>query len=422
MIEPREQIDKKAMLLLSLNEGKFISESSSKKAQEALSNLDFPTRKTEDWKYTRTNKIASGQWTINAAEFSDISKYEIEGLDCHKIVLINGVFQEEISSISSQEGITISSIKEAQNIDALGFDSLTNNESIFTPLNTAFAHGGAFLHIQKNVQLEKPLHIINLSQGENTGAQTRNFIICEPLSEAKIIESFYSDDKVSFANTVSEMIVKDGAKLSYDKIQYRSLNHHHVASEFIYQEKNSTFSINTITLNGGWVRNGLNIVVDGENCETYLNGLYLLKDNQHVDNHTLVDHKKAHCMSRELYKGIAEDNSTGVFNGKVFVRPNAQKIEAFQQNNNIVMSDTASINAKPELEIYADDVKCSHGSTTGQFDEEAVFYLRARGVSETNARKLLVSAFSNDVIEKIEIEEVKNKIYQLLEERFAWSF
>ena len=422
MIEPKEQIDKKAMLLLSLNEGKSISEKASKQAQEVLATLDFPTRKTEDWKYIRTNKIASGSWIVNSAESNDISKYTIEGLDCHTLVLINGEIQSELSDISVQEGVTISSIKEASNIETLGFDSLTNQDAIFTPLNTAFAKNGAFVHIQKNVQQEKPLHIINLSQGENTGSQSRNLIVCEALSECSVIESFYSDEKTSFSNTVSEIFVKDGAKMTYDKLQYRSLNHSQVATDFVHQEKNSTFSINTITLNGGWVRNGLNIEVDGENCETYLNGLYLLKDNQHVDNHTLVDHKKAHCMSSELYKGIADDTATGIFNGKVFVRPNAQKIEAFQQNNNIVMSDTASINAKPELEIYADDVKCSHGSTTGQFDEEAVFYLRARGVSEINARKLLVSAFSNDVIEKIESEEVKSKIYDLLEERFAWSF
>lgn len=422
MIEPKEQINKKTLLQLSLNEGKFISEKAFNQAEKALKNLDFPTRKTEDWKYTRTNKIASGNWTLNPIESIDISKYKIDGLDCHTLVLINGEAQSELSDILEQSGVEVSSIREASNIDDKGFNSLTNEEAIFTPLNTAYAKDGAFVHIQKNVQMEKPLHIINISQGENTGSQSRNLIVCEALSECSVIESYYSDDKNSFSNVVSEIFVKEGAKMTYDKIQFRSLNHFQVASDFIYQEQNSTFSINTITLNGGWVRNGLNIIVDGQNCSTNLNGLYLLKDNQHVDNHTLVDHKKPYCTSSELYKGIADDTATGVFNGKVFVRPNAQKIEAFQQNNNIVMSDNASINAKPELEIYADDVKCSHGSTTGQFDEEAVFYLRARGVSEANARKLLVSAFSNEVIEEIESEELKTKIYKLLEERFAWSF
>jgi len=165
----------------------------------------------------------------------------------------------------------------------------------------------------------------------------------------------------------------------------------------------------------------LNIEVNGENCTTNLNGAYLLKGNQHVDNHTLVDHKVAHCESHELYKGVVNDKATAVFNGKVFVRKDAQKINAFQSNANVLLSDDSSVNSKPELEIYADDVKCSHGSTTGQLDEEAVFYLRARGLSEKTARKLMISAFINDVIEKIDNQDVKSYVIQLLQERFDWE-
>jgi Fe-S cluster assembly protein SufD len=422
MIEPKEQIDKKAMLLLALNEGQSISSNHSAKAQEILATLDFPTRKTEDWKYTRTTKISNTSWAPQKPLSKDISKCKISDLECNEIVFINGEFIEELSSISSQEGVMITPINKEKNCEHLGFNSLTNNEAIFTPLNTAFAKTGVLIHVSKNVKANKPIHIINITQGANTAAQTRHLIVAEPLAEAHVIESFYSDEALTFTNTLSEIIVKDGAKVHYDKIQFAELSNHHVSSEFVRQESNSTFAINTITLNGGWVRNGLNIVVDGKNCTTKLNGLYLLKDHQHVDNHTLVDHKQPHCNSYELYKGVADDNSTAVFNGKVFVREDAQKIQAFQQNNNIVMSENASINAKPELEIYADDVKCSHGSTTGQFDEEAVFYLRARGVSEQSARKLLVSAFANDVIEHIELEPVKIKVYELLEQRFGWSF
>ena len=169
------------------------------------------------------------------------------------------------------------------------------------------------------------------------------------------------------------------------------------------------------------VRNNLNIEVNGENCYTHLNGMYLLIENQHVDNHTLVDHKKPHCESHELYKGVVNDKATAVFNGKVFVRKDAQKINAFQSNANVLLSDDATINSKPELEIYADDVKCSHGSTTGQLDEEAVFYLRARGLSEKSARKLMITAFIDDVIEKTENEEVKSFIIHILQERFDWE-
>jgi Fe-S cluster assembly protein SufD len=175
-------------------------------------------------------------------------------------------------------------------------------------------------------------------------------------------------------------------------------------------------------LNGALVRNNLNIDVNGQNCETHLNGAYLLKNKQHVDNHSIVDHKVPNCESHELYKGVIDDNSTAVFNGKVFVRPDAQKINAFQSNGNVLLSDSASINSKPELEIYADDVKCSHGSTTGQLDEEAVFYLRARGLSEKSARHLMVAAFIGDVLDKITNENVKTFTHNILKERFDWDF
>ena len=422
MIEPREQIDKKAMLLLALNEGQSISQSHSKKAQEVLAALDFPTRKAEDWKYTRTNKISSGSWLPNAPKNKNISNYKLTDFDGHELVFINGEFIQELSTIHQQKGVTISAIKNAENLHNMGFDTLTNNEAIFTPLNTAFAKNGALVHIAKSMVCEKPIHIINVTQGKNTASQTRHLFLVEALAEAQIIESFYSDEDTSFSNVLSEFFVKEGATLHYDKIQFTSASHSQVASEFVHQAANSNFHINTITLNGGWIRNGLTIAVDGENCTTKLNGLYLLKDQQHVDNHTLVDHKKPHCTSHELYKGFADDKATGVFNGKVFVREDAQKIQAFQQNNNIVLSADASINAKPELEIYADDVKCSHGSTTGQFDEEAVFYLRARGVSEDSARKLLVAAFANDVIENIQLSSTKSKVYELLQQRFGWIF
>ena len=195
-----------------------------------------------------------------------------------------------------------------------------------------------------------------------------------------------------------------------------------MATEQIAQAKDSTFTINTLTLNGTLVRNNLNIEVNGVNCNTHLNGAYLLKENQHVDNHTMVDHKAPHCESNELYKGVIDDKATAVFNGKVFVRKDSQKINAFQSNGNVLLSDNATVNSKPELEIYADDVKCSHGSTTGQLDEEAVFYLRARGISERSARHLMVSAFIVDVLEKIENQQVLDFTHKILKDRFGWDF
>ena len=202
------------------------------------------------------------------------------------------------------------------------------------------------------------------------------------------------------------------------KIQNDGEANFHFSTENISQLKDSNFTLNTVTLNGAFVRNDVLVNVEGENCETHLNGAYIMKENQHVDNHTTVDHIFPNCNSYELYKGVMDDKSTAVFNGKVFVRPNAQKINAFQSNANVLLSDDATINSKPELEIYADDVKCSHGSTTGQLDLEAVFYLRSRGISETDARSMVVAAFMTDVLSKVASNELKSYIYQQLAARF----
>jgi Fe-S cluster assembly protein SufD len=212
------------------------------------------------------------------------------------------------------------------------------------------------------------------------------------------------------------------AQLTIDKIQHEEQGNFAVLTEQVDQKKDSTFTINTITLDGTLVRNNLNIEVNGSNCESNLNGAYLLKDNQHVDNHTIVDHKVAHCLSNELYKGVIYDKATAVFNGKVFVRKDAQKINAFQSNGNVLMSDDASVNSKPELEIYADDVKCSHGSTTGQLDDEAIFYLRARGLSEKAAKNLMVSAFIGDVLDKIENPSVLQMVQTIIQKKHGWEF
>ncbi len=392
---------------------------SSAHAQEAANRLarqDFPGRKSEAWKYTRVGKLVNS--TVKRATSTiPAERFFIDQLDSYKIIISNGNL--ETSNLPSLNGVVVKQIEESDQY----LNSLTDKEEIFTNINTAFDHDGVLIHVPKNVVLDKPIEIVNVIDGQATIAQPRKLIVIEQSAQAHVIDGYYSAESgFAFTNGVVEIIVKENARLHLDKIQYESGDHWNISSEYVYQESNSNFTINTVTLNGGTVRNGLNIIVDGENCETNLNGLYLLKENQHVDNHTLVDHKKPNCTSSELYKGMIDDSATGVFNGKVFVRQDAQKIEAFQQNNNIVMTDQATMNAKPELEIYADDVKCSHGSTTGQFDEEAVFYLRSRGIGEDKARKLLVAAFAGDVLNKITNEMVRTHIDKLLNERFGWDF
>jgi len=215
------------------------------------------------------------------------------------------------------------------------------------------------------------------------------------------------------------MFVGENAQLEYNKIQDKKDNNYSISTEQVFQASNSNFTINTATFNGALVRNNLTIEVDGNNCETNLNGLYLGQNKDHIDNHTIVDHKKPYCNSNEVYKGILDDDSVGVFNGKVFVRQDAQITNAFQQNNNILLSDDAIANSKPELEIYADDVKCSHGSTIGQIDDEAIFYLQSRGLSRKSAINLMINAFAKDALAKISIEALSSYIDNKIENRFG---
>ncbi|MDA8714964.1 Fe-S cluster assembly protein SufD [Flavobacteriales bacterium] len=408
-----EAVTKKNRFLSNLTAGNSVH---SDAALKELEHLEFPNRKTEDWRYTRVASLIN-KHLRESAVLPETENFNIPQLQSYKIVFSNGNLIR--NDVANNNRVTIKNLETSD----LLLNSQASLDEIFTTINTAFTHGGVYIHLDKNTILDKPIEIIHLIDGQNTFAQIRKLIVLEQGAEAQIVEGYYASEKgLSFTNAVSEIIVKNNAKLHVDKVQYESEEHWHINSEYVYQESNSNFTINTITLNGGTVRNGLNISVDGNNCETNLNGLYLLKGNQHVDNHTKVDHKQPHCTSSELYKGMIDDQATGVFNGKVFVREDAQKIEAFQQNSNILLSQNASMNAKPELEIYADDVKCSHGSTTGQFDDEALFYLKSRGISEKNAHALMAAGFAEDVLVNVTNEFVKLHINELLKERFDWEF
>jgi Fe-S cluster assembly protein SufD len=244
-------------------------------------------------------------------------------------------------------------------------------------------------------------------------------IIAEKNSEAQIIEHSISLDvrKRVIVNSVAEIFAEENSRIHYYKIQNENQNTFHIHNTQAVQKKNSHFDTNTVSLDSNWVRNNLNISIEGENCETHLNGLFITSDSQFVDNHTRVYHGKAHCQSNQLYKGILDGKSTGVFNGKIYVERDAQKTNAYQSSKNILLTDDATINTKPELEIYADDVKCSHGSSTGKIDEDALFYLRTRGLSEQSARRLLLHAFASDVLDTIKIESLKSYLEELVNQR-----
>lgn len=393
-------------------------------AMRVLASSDFPTTKTEAWKYTRVGKIAALKAQDNDLKLKVLPESFIVDKNAYTVVFENGQFNQELSSVKSPSGIIIKPIStcSADELEILGERVKLDNE-VFNSLNTVYTDNGIYIRIEDNKQIETCVQIIHILSGEQTVSNTRNLIVAGKFSKASIIQASFALDSVSsFNNCITEIRVHENAHLILDKIQYESAGNFQICTEQVSQEKDSTFTINTLTLNGSFVRNNLNIEVDGVNCLTNLNGIYLLKENQHVDNHTVVDHKAPHCLSNELYKGVIDDKATGVFNGKVFVRKDSQKINAYQSNANVLLGDNATVNSKPELEILADDVKCSHGSTTGQLDDEAIFYLRARGISEKSAKHLMVGAFIEDVLSKIENSNVLEFTNEILKDRFEWEF
>ena len=377
-----------------------------------LSVMEFPTSKHEAWKYTRLNRVAKIELEsivaspINWEDFNMVK-------DAYTFVFQNTTCIYISSDLP--EGISIKIGNEIGSADWLS----SINESHVAKLNVAHAQNGCVINIAKGVQVDKPIQIIYITDGPKQPNFWRNQLQLDAGAKAEVHIGYFSKDAIdAYSNVHWSVFLKENSHLIMTKIQNDGEANFHFSTENIHQLKDSNFTLNTMTLNGAFVRNDLLVKVEGENCETHLNGAYVMKGNQHVDNHTTIDHIFPNCNSYELYKGVMGDKSTAVFNGKVFVRPDAQKINAFQSNANVLLSDDATINSKPELEIYADDVKCSHGSTTGQLDLEAVFYLRSRGISEIDARSMVVAAFMHDVLSKVASNDIKSYIYQQLAVRF----
>jgi Fe-S cluster assembly protein SufD len=382
------------------------------RAKAALLTQDFPTTRAEDWKYTRTARIAHEAWSIiyNAAKV-DITPYLIPNLNAEVIVFVNGFLRDDLSDYSNALDV---SIKADQTHEAIDFPC----SNIFQSLNAAYSTAVLHIHIAKNKVGKTPLHIAHIMADEMAMAQPIITIHAEKSAELEVVETFACvKDQKTFCNRLLNVHVDENASVSLHKIQAEGDQSFLMNEDSIHIEKNGRFTINTLTIDGGWVRNNLNISLDGENIETHLNGIFLPRRKQFVDNHSKVDHRFPNCNSNELYKGILNDHSVGVFNGKVYVQPDAQKTNAFQSNKNVLLSNEAQMNTKPELEIYADDVKCSHGTTTGQMDDSALFYLKSRGLGDESARKLLSTAFVNDVISKVDNEAVREYVIDELVKR-----
>ena len=403
------------------------------KAIKTFENKGFPTKKEEAWKYTSLNSLIKKDFSIfpkeeKAIEFRDVKKYFLHDIDTYKIVFIDGVYSSFLSA-TTHDQLDVCLMSSALNkpkykpvIEAY-FNKAAKGDSL-TSLNTAFAKEGAYINIPKHKEVEKPIEIINFSTGSEVALllQPRNLIVVGENAHVQIIERHQSlSENAVFTNSVTEIFAEKKAFVDYYKIQNDGPTASLIDNTYISQERDSNCSVHTFSFGGSLTRNNLNFSQNGEHSDSTLKGITILENKQHVDHNTLVHHQAPNCESHQDYKGIFGDSSTGVFNGKIIVEKDAQKIDAFQQNNNILIDDKATINAKPQLEIFADDVKCSHGCTIGQFDEDALFYLRSRGIGIKEARALLMYAFANTVLESVKIPELKVRINKLIAKKIGVS-
>jgi Fe-S cluster assembly protein SufD len=397
------------------------------KAIQTFENEGFPTKKDEEWKYTNLRPLLKHDFSLfpsadKSVGFKNVEEYLINEIESYKLIFVDGVFSSFLSTTTHDEwdicvlSSALTKPKYKMIVDNY-FNTLAKKNNSLSELNTAFAKEGAFINIPKNTIVPKPIQIINFSTGSEKEIllQPRNLIVVGENSHVQIIERHQSLSKnTTLTNSVSEIFVHKRGIVDFYKIQNDTENSSLIDSTFISQKLQSVASVNTYSFGGKIIRNNLEFYQEGEHITSNLNGISILNDKQHVDNHTLVNHKYPNCESHELYKGIYADKSVGVFNGKVIVQQAAQKTNAFQQNNNILIDDGATINAKPQLEIFADDVKCSHGCTIGQLDESALFYMQSRGIPKKEAKALLLYAFGNDVVEKIKIPQLKAIITKLI--------
>jgi Fe-S cluster assembly protein SufD len=401
----------------------FISSETVGRALLSLESKGIPTNKDEDYKYCNVDGILRKEFRRLEGKPLPIESVESLKLpDAITVVMVNGNYSAQLSDKVLVTGLTINSLTK---MDEEGNEIISTAADIesdaFVALNTAYSGTGVYIRVAAGAEIPMPLHIISVCSAEGELAvNPRTLVILGDNSSLTLIEEtrVEGNGKI-FSNLLSEKFIGENAKFEGYTIQNEGKGGYSVNTTQATVQRDGNYRNTTVTLTGQLVRNNHNVSLEGENSEAHLYGLFRANGTQLVDNHTLVDHCVPNCQSNELYKGIADDKSVGVFNGKIFVRRDAQKTNAYQSSKNILMSDDASINAKPQLEIYANDVKCSHGTSTGRIDETAVFYLKSRGIGEESARKMLLSSFAGEVIEKIEVVALREKIASFFENGFA---
>ncbi len=384
-----------------------------------LEKKGIPSNKHEDYKYCNVDGVFKKEFKNLTQDFvgvDDVKKYRLE--DTIMLVVLNGSYSESLSDKVLLNGLRIKLLGEESHKVKAGSVADVESDS-FIALNTAFCSGGIEITVERNTDLQIPIHILYVNASSSqTLVNPRNLIRVEEGASACIIEqAVNAGEGKMFCNLLSEKWVAAGARLETFNLQEDAEQSYSVYTSQVELQQNARYDNTTVTFGGDLVRNNHNVLLKGSNSEAHLYGLFSGNGSQLIDNHTLVDHQVPHCESNELYKGMVSGKGTGVFNGKIFVRRDAQKTNAYQSSKNILLSDDATINTKPQLEIYADDVKCSHGTSTGKIDREALFYLKSRGIGEESARKLLLASFAGEVLEKITVDSLKEKAYTLFEKK-----
>ncbi len=402
-------------------------------AIERFSELGFPTRKNEDWHFTSVAPIAEREFQLappapRRVEAADLVPFSFGHPEWPRLVFVDGRFDAELSSTKNlPRGLFVTNLKRAwREAGVLLEQHLTKvaafENDAFTALNTAFMNDGAVVHVAPDAEIEAPVHVMFVSTGLTDSLVTypRNLVVAERNSKATVLESYVSlADAAYLTNTVSELVLRTGATLNHIKLQRESEKAFHVGNVQVTQERDSHMLSFSFATGAALSRTNVHTSLAGEGCGATLDGLYMVDGEQHVDHQTLVEHIEPNTFSRELYKGILDGASHGVFNGRVYVHAKAQKTDGKQQNNNLLLSERAQIDTKPQLEIFADDVRCTHGATVGRLDDVALFYMKSRGISAERARELLTYAFAADVLEKIDVRAIRDELEEQTLNRFT---
>ena len=395
-------------------------------AMDRFEQLGFPSVREEEWKYTNLATLAKESFvpatSAGHLDFGDVNRFAYPETAGARLVVVDGFLRADLSETSALGDVVATDLFSAA-ADArytkiirkyLARNAGYHNSGL-TALNTAFLQSGVFVYVPKNVKLETPLQITFIGGSANSASFPRVLVVAEENSSATLVENFVSGgEQRYFTNAIAEIVLKDGAQLEHYRLQRDSKKAFHVSTTSAELGRASRYDVTSINLGGQLSRHDISVVMDHEGAETSVDGLYMVDSDQHTDTHSVIDHKQPHCTSHQLYKGILDDNARAVFNGKVFVREGAQKTDAMQTNKNLLLSPHARVDTKPQLEIYADDVKCAHGAAVGQIDQEELFYLEARGINPELGRSLLTYGFAEEVIGKIKIESIRSQLDEIV--------